>query len=54
MRSTDGEELGRLLDGQIAYYRALAGDYESRGLDLPGGDEMTPGAGRIPAHRQRA
>jgi SAM-dependent methyltransferase len=41
MRSTDGEELGRLLDEQIAYYRALAGDYESQGLDLPGGDEMT-------------
>ena len=41
MRSTDGEELGRLLDEQLAYYRALAADYLNQGLDLPGGGEMT-------------
>jgi SAM-dependent methyltransferase len=41
MRSTDGEGLDRLLDEQIAYYRALAADYLNQGLDLPGGDEMT-------------
>jgi SAM-dependent methyltransferase len=41
MRSTDGEELDRLLDEQLAYYRALAADYLNQGLDLPGGGEMT-------------
>ena len=41
MRSTDGEELDRLLDEQLAYYRALAADYLDQGLDLPGGDELT-------------
>ena len=41
MRSTDGEELDRLLDEQAAYYRALATDYLDQGLDLPGGDEVT-------------
>jgi SAM-dependent methyltransferase len=38
--ATDGEELGRLLDEQLAYYRALAPDYLDQGLDLPGGDEV--------------
>jgi SAM-dependent methyltransferase len=41
MRSTDGEELDRLLDEQAAYYRALAADYLDQGLELPGGDEVT-------------
>jgi SAM-dependent methyltransferase len=41
VRSTDGGELGRLLDEQLDYYRALAPDYLSQGLDLPGGDEVT-------------
>jgi SAM-dependent methyltransferase len=41
MRSADGEELGRLLGEQVAYYRALAADYLDQGLDLPGGDELT-------------
>jgi SAM-dependent methyltransferase len=41
VRSTDGEEVGRLLDEQRAYYRALAADYLDQGLDLPGGDEVT-------------
>ena len=40
MRSTDGEELNRLLDEQLGYYRALAADYLNQGLDLPGGDEI--------------
>jgi len=40
MRSTDGEELDRLLDEQLAYYRALAADYLNQGLDLPGGGEI--------------
>jgi len=31
----------QLLDEQIAYYRALAGDYLKQGLDLPGGDELS-------------
>jgi 2-polyprenyl-3-methyl-5-hydroxy-6-metoxy-1,4-benzoquinol methylase len=34
-------ELVRLLGEQIAYYRALAPDYLDKGLDLPGGDELT-------------
>jgi demethylmenaquinone methyltransferase/2-methoxy-6-polyprenyl-1,4-benzoquinol methylase len=41
VRSTDGEELDRLLDEQAAYYQALAGEYLNQGLDLPGGDEVT-------------
>jgi ubiquinone/menaquinone biosynthesis C-methylase UbiE len=41
VRSTDGEEVGRLLDEQRADYRALAADYLDQGLDLPGGDEVT-------------
>jgi SAM-dependent methyltransferase len=40
VRSTDGEELGRLLEEQVAYYRALGADYLDQGLDLPGGDEV--------------
>jgi SAM-dependent methyltransferase len=39
--ATDGEDHGRLLDEQLAYYRALAPDYLNQGLDLPGGDELT-------------
>ena len=41
MRSADGEDLDRLLNDQLAYYRALATDYLHQGLDLPGGDEVT-------------
>jgi len=41
VRSADGEELDRVLDEQLAYYRALAEDYVNQGLDLPGGDEVT-------------
>ncbi len=41
MRSTDDEEDDRLLDEQLAYYRAMAADYLDQGLDLPGGDELT-------------
>ena len=41
VRAPDGEELDRLLDEQLAYYRALAADYLDQGLDLPGGDEVT-------------
>lgn len=41
MRSADGEDLDRLLNEQLAYYRALAVDYLNQGLDLPGGDEVT-------------
>jgi 2-polyprenyl-3-methyl-5-hydroxy-6-metoxy-1,4-benzoquinol methylase len=41
VRSTDDEELDRLLDEQLAYYRALAADYLDQGLDLPGGGEVT-------------
>jgi SAM-dependent methyltransferase len=39
--AADGGELGRLLDDQLAYYRALGPDYLNQGLDLPGGDELT-------------
>jgi SAM-dependent methyltransferase len=35
------EERTRLLDEQVSYYRALAGDYLNQSLDLPGGDELT-------------
>jgi SAM-dependent methyltransferase len=38
---TNGEEIGHLLGEQVAYYRALAGDYLDQDLDLPGGDELT-------------
>jgi len=41
VRSTDDEELDRLLDEQLVYYRALAADYLDQGLDLPGGGEVT-------------
>ena len=41
MRAPDGEAGDPLLDEQRAYYRALAEDYLSQGLDLPGGDELT-------------
>jgi ubiquinone/menaquinone biosynthesis C-methylase UbiE len=33
-------EVGSLLAEQRAYYRALAPDYLSQGLDLPGGGEL--------------
>jgi SAM-dependent methyltransferase len=41
MRSTDREELDRLLDEQRAYYSAVAEDYENQRLNLPGSDEVT-------------
>lgn len=41
VRSTEGGGLDRLLDEQLAYYRALAADYLDQGLELPGGDEVT-------------
>jgi SAM-dependent methyltransferase len=41
VRSADGEELDRVLDEQLAYYRALAEDYVNQGLDLPGSDGVT-------------
>jgi SAM-dependent methyltransferase len=41
VRSTEGEDRDRLLDEQLAYYRALAADYLDQGLDLPGGEEIT-------------
>jgi SAM-dependent methyltransferase len=34
-------ELGHLLGEQVAYYRALSGDYLDQVLDLPGADELT-------------
>jgi SAM-dependent methyltransferase len=40
MGSAGGGELGQLLDEQVTYYRSLAADYLSQGLDLPGGDEL--------------
>jgi demethylmenaquinone methyltransferase/2-methoxy-6-polyprenyl-1,4-benzoquinol methylase len=39
MGSADGAGLGRLLDEQAAYYRAIAAEYLDH-LDLPGGDEV--------------
>jgi SAM-dependent methyltransferase len=42
MRSTDGPgELERLLDEQVAYYRANAPEYEQHALPFSGGDELT-------------
>jgi len=41
MGSAGGEELNRLLDEQLTYYRALAPGYLNQGLDLPGGGELT-------------
>jgi demethylmenaquinone methyltransferase/2-methoxy-6-polyprenyl-1,4-benzoquinol methylase len=35
-----GDEVGRLLGEQLAYYRALGADYLNQGLALPGGDEV--------------
>lgn len=42
MGATPGQigELDRLLGEQLAYYRALAGDYLNQDLGLPGGDEL--------------
>ena len=40
MSAPEGGELGRLLDEQLGYYRALAPDYLHQGLELPGGDEL--------------
>jgi demethylmenaquinone methyltransferase/2-methoxy-6-polyprenyl-1,4-benzoquinol methylase len=40
MGSTDGEELGRVLDEQLAYYGAHAADYRGKAADFPGGDEV--------------
>ena len=40
MSAADGGELGRLLDEQLAYYRALGADYLAQGLELAGGDEV--------------
>ena len=40
-RDAGGAEVRRLLDEQVAYYRALAPQYLEQGLDLPGGDEVT-------------
>ena len=34
------EELARLLDEQVTYYRSLAPEYLSQGIDLPGSDEL--------------
>jgi SAM-dependent methyltransferase len=41
MSATEGEHVGRLLDEQRAYYRAIAPDYLDQGLDLAGVDELT-------------
>jgi SAM-dependent methyltransferase len=40
MGSPGAGELRQLLDEQVAYYRSVAPDYLSQGLDLPGGDEL--------------
>ena len=40
MRSAGGDELERLLDDQVTYYRAIAGEYLNYRLDMPGGDEL--------------
>lgn len=40
MGSPGGGEVDRLLDEQVAYYRALGADYLNKGLDFPGGDEL--------------
>jgi len=40
-RDAGGAGVRRLLDEQVAYYRALAPRYLEQGLDLPGGDELT-------------
>jgi trans-aconitate methyltransferase len=42
MNPTDGSRrLGQLLDEQVAYYRALAREYENHALPLAGGDELS-------------
>jgi SAM-dependent methyltransferase len=40
MRSAGDDELDRLLDEQVTYYRAAAAEYLEHGLDMPGGDEL--------------
>lgn len=40
MRSTGGESRDELLDEQVAYYRAVAAEYEDHALPLPGGPEL--------------
>lgn len=40
MRSTGGESVEELLDAQVLYYRAVAGEYEDHALPLPGGSEL--------------
>ena len=41
MRSADGDELGPVLDEQVTYYQAIAGEYYDHYPDLPGGEELT-------------
>jgi SAM-dependent methyltransferase len=41
MESAHGGELRRLLDEQVAYYSALAAEYENHALPLPGGEEIS-------------
>jgi SAM-dependent methyltransferase len=42
MKPADGSRrLGQLLDEQVAYYRALAPEYEDHALPLAGGDELS-------------
>jgi SAM-dependent methyltransferase len=41
MKSASGDGLDRLLDEQVTYYRAIAPDYLSYRLEMPGGDELT-------------
>lgn len=42
MRPADGpDELEQLLEEQIAYYRALAAEYEDHALPFTGGDELS-------------
>jgi hypothetical protein len=40
MKSAGDDELDRLLDEQVTYYRAAAAEYLEHGLDMPGGDEL--------------
>jgi SAM-dependent methyltransferase len=41
MRASGGEDLAELLDDQVAYYRAVAGEYEDHALPFPGGAELS-------------
>lgn len=41
MGSAGGDELDRLLDEQVTYYRAISADYLHHVLDMPGGEELT-------------